>query len=83
MQPLRSRKGVATYRHLLSPSSLTPQNPLRVIALVDIDAAYAQFEQVRLGLPSDRPLVCAQWQSLIAVNYRMSLGLESRRPGLS
>lgn len=67
-----ARSGGATYRHLLSPSSLTPQNPLRVIALVDIDAAYAQFEQVRLGLPPERPLVCAQWTSLIAVNYRRS-----------
>lgn len=64
------RSGGATYRHLLSPSSFTPTNPLRVIALCDIDAAYAQFEQVRLGLSPDIPLICAQWQSLIAVNYR-------------
>lgn len=34
-----------------------------------MDCAYAQFEQVRLGLPDDVPLVCAQWESLIAVNY--------------
>ncbi|WVQ81880.1 hypothetical protein IAT38_004007 [Cryptococcus sp. DSM 104549] len=60
---------VPTYRHLLSPQAMTPMNPLRCIAHCDIDAAYAQFEQVRLGLPDDVPLICAQWQSIIAVNY--------------
>ncbi|KIR29048.1 DNA polymerase eta subunit [Cryptococcus deuterogattii LA55] len=60
---------VPTYRHLLSPQALTTANPLRTIAHCDIDAAYAQFEQVRLGLPDDIPLICAQWQSIIAVNY--------------
>lgn len=29
----------------------------------------AEFESVRLGLPDDVPLICAQWQSIIAVNY--------------
>ncbi|KAL7422809.1 N-acetyltransferase eso1 [Cryptotrichosporon argae] len=58
-----------TYRHLLSPQAMTVFNPLRTIAHCDIDAAYAQFEQVRLGLPDDVPLICAQWQSIIAVNY--------------
>ncbi|OCF37906.1 hypothetical protein I316_00130 [Kwoniella heveanensis BCC8398] len=60
---------VTTYRHLLSPQAMTVFNPLRTIAHCDIDAAYAQFEQVRLGLPDDVPLICAQWQSIIAVNY--------------
>ncbi|WWD19039.1 hypothetical protein CI109_103497 [Kwoniella shandongensis] len=60
---------VPTYRHLLSPQAMTVSNPLRTIAHCDIDAAYAQFEQVRLGLPDDVPLICAQWQSIIAVNY--------------
>nr|KIR84927.1 DNA polymerase eta subunit [Cryptococcus tetragattii IND107] len=60
---------VPTYRHLLSPQALTTANPLRTVAHCDIDAAYAQFEQVRLGLPDDIPLICAQWQSIIAVNY--------------
>nr|ODO02270.1 DNA polymerase eta subunit [Cryptococcus depauperatus CBS 7855] len=44
-------------------------NPLRTVAHCDIDAAYAQFEQVRLGIAEDVPLICAQWQSIIAVNY--------------
>lgn len=30
---------------------------------------HPEFEQVRLGLPDDVPLICAQWQSIIAVNY--------------
>ena len=30
---------------------------------------FVEFEQVRLGLPDDLPLICAQWQSIIAVNY--------------
>ncbi|EIW67292.1 hypothetical protein TREMEDRAFT_12962, partial [Tremella mesenterica DSM 1558] len=54
-----------TYRHVLSSASMT----VLTIAHCDIDAAYAQFEQVRLGLPDDIPLICAQWQSIIAVNY--------------
>ncbi|WRT68367.1 uncharacterized protein IL334_005343 [Kwoniella shivajii] len=61
--------GPVTYRHLLSPQAMTVFNPLRTIAHCDIDAAYAQFEQIRLGLPDDIPLICAQWQSIIAVNY--------------
>nr|XP_019044650.1 DNA polymerase eta subunit [Kwoniella bestiolae CBS 10118]OCF23580.1 DNA polymerase eta subunit [Kwoniella bestiolae CBS 10118] len=65
----RNDNGPVTYRHLLSPQSMTVFNPLRTIAHCDIDAAYAQFEQVRLGLPDDIPLICAQWQSIIAVNY--------------
>ena len=48
---------------------MTPFHPLRTIAHCDIDAAYAQFEAVRLGVPDDIPLICAQWQSIIAVNY--------------
>lgn len=63
---------------------LTPSNPLRVVAHLDIDGAYArrlllrdrmrkltfsEFEQVRLGLPDHVPLICAQWDSIIAVNY--------------
>ena len=48
---------------------MTPFHPLRTIAHCDIDAAYAQFEAVRLGVPDDIPLISAQWQSIIAVNY--------------
>lgn len=60
---------VLTYRHVLSASSLNVQNPLRVIAHCDIDAAYAQFEMARLKIPEDTPLVVVQWSGIIAVNY--------------
>lgn len=60
----------ATYRHLLSSSSLVPSNPLRVIAHCDVDAAYAAFEGRRLGLdPHVIPLAVQQWTGLIAVSY--------------
>ncbi|CEH14729.1 DNA polymerase iota/DNA damage inducible protein [Ceraceosorus bombacis] len=60
----------ATYRHLLSSSSLVPSNPLRVIAHCDVDAAYAAFEGRRLGLdPHAVPLAVQQWTGLIAVSY--------------
>ncbi|WOO83821.1 N-acetyltransferase eso1 [Vanrija pseudolonga] len=58
-----------TYRHLLSPQAMTVFNPLRTIAHCDIDGAFAQFEQVRLGLPDHIPLIAIQWDSIIAVNY--------------
>ncbi|EDK43099.1 conserved hypothetical protein [Lodderomyces elongisporus NRRL YB-4239] len=43
--------------------------PLSVIALVDLNAFYAQVECVRLGLSDEDPVVCQQWQSIIAVSY--------------
>jgi len=57
-----------TYRHILS-QNLGVRDPLRVIALCDSDAFYANCEMVRLGVSPDTPLVVAQWDSLIAVNY--------------
>lgn len=44
-------------------------SPLSVIVHIDLDAYYAQCEQVRLNLPDTTPVVCRQWDSLIAVNY--------------
>jgi DNA polymerase eta len=57
-----------TYRHILS-QNLGIRDPLRVIALCDSDAFYANCEMVRLGVDPDTPLVVLQWDSLIAVNY--------------
>jgi DNA polymerase eta len=57
-----------TYRHILS-QNLGVRDPLRVIALCDSDAFYANCEMVRLGVDPDIPLVVLQWDSLIAVNY--------------
>ncbi|KAJ3329571.1 DNA-directed DNA polymerase eta rad30 [Blyttiomyces sp. JEL0837] len=41
----------------------------RVIIHVDLDAFYAQVEQVRLKIPPDVPVAVQQWAGLIAVNY--------------
>lgn len=52
-----------TYRHLVSAGSLNAANPLRVVSLCDIDAAYAAFEAKRLGIdPFVTPVAVQQWQ---------------------
>ena len=43
--------------------------PLAVIALIDLNAFFAQVEQIRLNLTDQDPVVCAQWNSVIAVSY--------------
>lgn len=43
--------------------------PLSVIAHIDLNAFFAQCEQIRLNKLIDDPVVCAQWQLLIAVLY--------------
>ena len=43
--------------------------PLSVISLIDLNAFFAQVEQLRLGLPVETPVVCVQWLTLIAVSY--------------
>ncbi|KAK7408450.1 hypothetical protein QQX98_009377 [Neonectria punicea] len=52
---------------LLAQSS--PESPLRVVALVDCDAFYAQCETIRLGIPTSRPLAVRQWNAIIALNH--------------
>ncbi|UZJ56120.1 hypothetical protein CBS101457_005440 [Exobasidium rhododendri] len=70
-QPPSGDLGVVTYRHLLSAGSLTPANPLRVVAHVDVDSAYAQFEAKRLGIDSFKiPVAVQQWSGLIAISYK-------------
>lgn len=58
-----------TYRDLRSLSQSSKLSPLRIIALVDYDAFYAQCESVRLGLPENQPLAVQQWNAIIALNY--------------
>ncbi|KAI9788739.1 MAG: DNA-directed DNA polymerase eta rad30 [Peltula sp. TS41687] len=65
----RRRRSKLTYNHLGQLSQYSTTCPLRVIALIDLDAFYAQCETVRLGLPEDQPLAVQQWQNLIAINY--------------
>lgn len=44
-------------------------SPLSVLCHIDVNSFYAQVEQVRCGYTKDDPVVCVQWQSLIAVSY--------------
>ncbi|KIO34646.1 hypothetical protein M407DRAFT_209923 [Tulasnella calospora MUT 4182] len=59
---------IITYRHLLT-NKMGVLDPLRVVALCDLDAFYAAAEQVRLNIDPELPLAVQQWQGLIAVNY--------------
>lgn len=43
--------------------------PLAVIGLIDMNAFFAQCEQIRLGKSIDDPVVCCQWKSLVGVSY--------------
>lgn len=43
--------------------------PLAVIAHIDLNAFFAQCEQLRLGKAITDPVVCCQWLSLIAISY--------------
>lgn len=45
------------------------KSPLAVIAHIDVNAFFAQVEQLRLGLSVNDPVVCLQWSTLIAVSY--------------
>ena len=44
-------------------------SPLSCIAHVDLNAFFAQVEQIRCGYSRDDPVVCVQWNSIIAVSY--------------
>lgn len=45
------------------------ESPLAVICHIDLNAFFAQCEQLRLGLSEKDPVVCVQWNTLIAVSY--------------
>ncbi|EXJ79803.1 DNA polymerase eta subunit [Capronia epimyces CBS 606.96] len=63
------KKSRFTYKHLQLLKQSATNCPLRVIALIDYDAFYAQCEMVRLGVGETQPLAVQQWQGLIAINY--------------
>lgn len=65
----RDQASKFTRRHLRQLSQYSTSCPLRVIALVDYDAFYAQCETLRLRLPPTQPLAVRQWNAVIAVNY--------------
>ena len=54
---------------LLKDPNLAYRLSLAVVAHIDLNAFYSQVEQIRLNLKPEDPVVCAQWQSLIAVSY--------------
>ncbi|EMG51034.1 DNA polymerase eta, putative [Candida maltosa Xu316] len=60
-----------TYQNLhdLNDPATSYLSPLSTIGLVDLNAFFAQVEQIRLGLTDQDPVVCGQWHSLIAVSY--------------
>lgn len=72
MVTLRFReKSKFTYKNLLdlNDKNKAYNSPLAVICHIDLNAFFAQCEQLRLGLSQQDPVVCVQWQSLIAVSY--------------
>lgn len=59
-----------TYNHLYQlATALAYLLPLAVVGFIDQNAFFAQVEQHRLGRTRADPVVCAQWDSLIAVLY--------------
>lgn len=72
-EPARAENEVPTsrftYRDLRNLGRSSTSCPLRVIALIDFDAFYAQCETVRLGLAEDQPLAVVQFNHCIALNY--------------
>lgn len=64
-------KSEFTYKNLLdlNDSRKAYQSPLAVICHIDLNAFFAQCEQLRLGLSEQDPVVCVQWNTLIAVSY--------------
>ncbi|CEP65020.1 DNA-directed DNA polymerase eta LALA0_S17e00342g [Lachancea lanzarotensis] len=44
-------------------------SPLSCIAHIDINAFFAQVEQIRCHFSVEDPVVCVQWNSIIAVSY--------------
>ncbi|EJS42217.1 rad30p [Saccharomyces arboricola H-6] len=53
----------------LGSPSKAYESPLACIAHIDMNAFFAQVEQIRCGLSKDDPVVCVQWNSIIAVSY--------------
>ena len=59
----RRKKSRFTYKNLAHLATFSTTCPLRVVAHVDLDAFYAQCEQVRLGVAPDQPLAVQQWHA--------------------
>lgn len=59
------------WRDLLDINSPTASylSPLACVAHIDVNAFFAQVEQIRCGYSREDPVVCVQWNSIIAVSY--------------
>ncbi len=69
MEEEKESKFTGAEFHKLSNPQKSHSTPLAIIAHIDINAFFAQVEQIRLGLTRNDPVVCVQWSSLIAVSY--------------
>lgn len=65
----KSSRFLGSDLHCLNNPSTAFGLPLACIGLIDLNAFFAQCEQLRLGKSIDDPVVCCQWLSLIAVLY--------------
>lgn len=65
----RPSEFVASQLHMLNDPETAYLLPLAIIAHIDLNAFFAQCEQIRLGKLITDPVVCCQWLSLIAISY--------------
>ncbi|GME96047.1 unnamed protein product [Ambrosiozyma monospora] len=67
----QKQQSAFTYRDFLDLNDVNKayKSRLAVICHIDVNAFFAQHEQIRLGLTPKDPVVCLQWNSLIAVSY--------------
>lgn len=60
-----------TWRDLIDLNSKEKaySSNLACLSHIDVNAFFAQAEQIRCGYSKDDPVVCVQWKSLIAISY--------------
>ena len=73
----RRRKSRFTFKQLSHLAASSTTCPLRVIALIDLDAFYAQCETIRLGLPEDQPLAVQVSQEPFRLDVILSWNIEA------
>lgn len=67
-KPIISDFTYADFKKLKDPRQ-SYSTPLAVIAHIDVNAFFAQVEQLKHGFTKNDPVVCVQWWSIIAVSY--------------
>lgn len=68
LNPTVSSFSVQDFQKLKDPKK-SYNTPLAVIAHIDVNAFFAQVEQIKHGFTREDPVICVQWQSIIAVSY--------------